>query len=395
VATAATIDLGESTQLVGRFAHGSGQVDQAVGAIGSGHVMQVKPKATTTYTLTVTNAAKRATTAEATVVVKPGLEITFVDGLEAPAAVTVTGPSGFSRVLSGSALFKGLEPGQYLVKASPFVQDGKQYHPLRPAQAFDVTTGTSVQVEFAAADLTVALPGGVPMAFVLIKPGTFAMGSEEDLEVPGWLKEKPVHVVTLAKPFYMARFVTTQAQWEAVASELPKSWGELAQGPVRSVSYGDIQTQFLLKLNQAVPGYGFRLPSEAEWEYACRAGTTTRFFFGTQFKDLEETWATYAWRDSNYAHPVGEKWANPWGLYDLAGLGLQWCEDVAQDGYLGAPTDGSPWLAPLAGEMPIKRVLRGRGPGGLLGFTSQRVAEPQNERQIPFTFRVVASASNN
>ena len=106
----------------------------------------------------------------------------------------------------------------------------------------------------------------------------------------------------------------------------------------------DAQT-FLAALNQQDPGKDYRLPSEAEWEYACRAGTTSRFYWGDD--SAYSQIGTYAWYFGNFdehTHPVGTKAPNAWGLYDMIGNVWEWCEDDSHADYTGAPTDGSAWI---------------------------------------------------
>jgi formylglycine-generating enzyme required for sulfatase activity len=194
--------------------------------------------------------------------------------------------------------------------------------------------------------LTIDLGGDVKMEFVLVPAGSFVMGSnEKDYE-------KPPHKVTIAKPFYLGKYEVTQAQWDAVMGRWQHHFRD-PKRPVETVSWLDCQT-FLKKLSEKAPGREFRLPSEAEWEYACRAGSTTRYHFGDDEQGLDE----YAWHGGNArltTHPVGQKKPNAWGLYDMHGNVWEWCQDVWHDNYEGAPSDGSAWTE---GDQNF-RVLRG------------------------------------
>lgn len=162
--------------------------------------------------------------------------------------------------------------------------------------------------------------------------------------------ETPAHNVTISKGFYIGKYEVTQEQWEAVMNSNPSFF----KGPKLAVqaSWNDCQ-KFLKKLNEKT-GWRFTLPSEAEWEYACRAGTTTRFYFGDDTRELSR----HAWTWSYYGRvrPVGQKRPNPWGLHDICGNVHEWCEDVWHDSYEGAPCDGSPWVK---GTDTSFRVLRG------------------------------------
>ena len=149
----------------------------------------------------------------------------------------------------------------------------------------------------------------------------------------------------------MGKFEVTQAQWETVMGNNP-SWFKGANRPVEQVSWNDAQA-FLKKLNAA--SVQFRLPSEAEWEYAARAGTQTAYAFGDDPNQLGK----YAWFDDNSGnetHSVGQKKPNGFGLYDMHGNVWEWVADTWHDNYTGAPNDGSIW-----GKLGDKKakVLRG------------------------------------
>ena len=161
--------------------------------------------------------------------------------------------------------------------------------------------------------------------FVLIQPGSFMMGSED-----GRGNEKPVHKVEITKPYYLSRYPVTQLQWEGVMRKNPSKF-KGKEYPVERVSWRDVQA-FLKKLKQGEGVY--RLPTEAEWEYACRAGTTTAYSFGEKASELNE----YAWYSDNSngsTHPVGQKKPNPWGLYDIHGNVWEWVQDWYASDYYG------------------------------------------------------------
>src|ERR1039458_3679189 len=146
------------------------------------------------------------------------------------------------------------------------------------------------------------------------------MGSPES--EPNRKADEERHQVTLTRGFQMGKYPVTRVQWEAVMRGKPSEFRGL-QGsvPVEQVSWNDCQ-EFITKLNTLVPGGGFRLPTEAEWEYACRAGTE-----GARYGDLGEI----AWYQNNSGgspHPVGQKKPNDWGLYDMLGNVLEWCADL-------------------------------------------------------------------
>lgn len=176
------------------------------------------------------------------------------------------------------------------------------------------------------------------MEFILIQSGEFMMGSPEG-EVGRYDYEGPVHKVTIKNPFHLGKYPVTQKQWIAVMGNNP-SYFKGDDLPVENVYWDDVQG-FIKKLNEMEGTDKYRLPSEAEWEYACRAGTTTSFSFGDNDLKLED----YAWyyRNSDRTYPVGQKQPNPWGLYDVHGNVWEWVQDRWHENYNGAPSDGSAW----------------------------------------------------
>jgi formylglycine-generating enzyme required for sulfatase activity len=201
--------------------------------------------------------------------------------------------------------------------------------------------------------LAVDLGKGVKLEMVLVPAGEFLMGSPDSDEI-ALAPEKPQHRVRISKPFYLGKYEVTQQQWQALVDRNPSAFKN-PQNPVDSVSWEDCQI-FLARLNEKIGGkYGeFGLPTEAQWEYACRAGTTTRWSFGDNDLVLDE----HAWYSSNSGdttHPVGEKKPNAWGLYDMQGNVWEWCSDwYREDDYKLSPRKD-----PTGATSGPRRVLRG------------------------------------
>jgi len=224
---------------------------------------------------------------------------------------------------------------------------------------------------------------GVSLEMMLIPAGEFLMGAPED-ESRGLDGERPQHQVMVPQ-FFMGRYAVTQEQWRVVAT-LPKidrdlepdpSYFKGDRRPVERVSWYDV-VEFCQRLSQAT-GREYKLPSEAEWEYACRAGTTTPFHFGeTITTDLanynsnstlaEEAKGPYR----KQTIEVGSlSVANRFGLYDMHGNVLEWCADDSQDNYDGAPTDGKAWIDDRTKNMKLEdenRILKKRSRGGSWEF---------------------------
>ncbi len=202
-------------------------------------------------------------------------------------------------------------------------------------------------------ELTVDLGKGVKLEMVLIPAGEFLMGSP-DSDKDAEPDEKPQHRVRITKPFYMGKYLVTQEQWEAVMGSNPSNF-KGPKNPVETVSWDDCQ-EFFKKLNtQSAAGGGkFQLPSEAQWEYACRAGSKTKYYFG----DDETRLGDYAWYVKNSddkTHPVGKKKPNAWGLYDMHGNVWEWCQDRFDVGYYAK----SPMDDPTGAATGSYRVNRG------------------------------------
>jgi formylglycine-generating enzyme required for sulfatase activity len=236
--------------------------------------------------------------------------------------------------------------------------------PGRPPVAAPVTARSPKE-------LSIDLGEGVKMEFVLIPAGEFMMGSPEaerqmalTQETEDWAKnrissEGPQHKVTLSKPFYLGKYEVTQAQWQAVMGNNPSQF-KGPTNPVEKVSWEDIQP-FLAKMNATFEKKGrhFGLPTEAGWEYACRAGTTTAYHFG----DSPTLLAQHGWFKGNSGgttHPVGQGQPNKWGLYDMHGNVWEWCSDWYGAEYYAK----SPPLDPMGPPKGSNRVSRGGAWGG-------------------------------
>jgi formylglycine-generating enzyme required for sulfatase activity len=229
----------------------------------------------------------------------------------------------------------------------------------------------SVAVSWSSAALGQNAPetftNSVGMEFVRVPAGSFPMGSpDSDPDARDF--EKPQHEVTISEPFWLGRHEVTQAQWEAVMGVNPymlersnpyynlPGMAERITRPNHpaTVSWNDAQ-DFLAHLNEIEGGPRYRLPTEAEWEYAARAGTTTRYSFGDDDADLpRHAWFGEGFSDGGH-HPVGQKESNHWGLYDLHGNAWEWVQDSFDPDYYAR----SPALDPQGPDSGVERVVRG------------------------------------
>ena len=240
----------------------------------------------------------------------------------------------------------------------------------------------------------VALPGDVPMELVYIAPGAFLMGQSANEQDAYPNKETPQHPVAISQGFWMGKHEVTKAQWQALMGTAP--WTDRAyvsedpNTPAVYVSWNDAQA-FLEKLTSAA-GKPFRLPTEAEWEFACRAGTTTRFYWGDD--PNYEVIAEHAWWRGNTmlagercARSVGLLPPNPWGLHDMSGNVAEWCQDWHWFYFDGLQID------PVGATFADHRVFRG---GSWLGMggdcrTSRRTHELPDMVRSDIGFRVVSA----
>jgi formylglycine-generating enzyme required for sulfatase activity len=245
------------------------------------------------------------------------------------------------------------------------------------------------------------------MTFVLIEPGTFVMGSPKNEERRGGDEEQ--HQVMLTKPYYLQTTQVTQGQWKKLMGNNPSYYKGCSDDcPVESVSWHDIQA-FINKLNEKEETNKYRLPTEAEWEYACRAGSMTAYHFGDyedNFEDYarqaesmaayyfgyyEDDLEDYAWygdNSNNKTHPVSLKKPNAWGLYDMHGNVWEWCEDHYGSYPANSVTDP---IGPSSGKY---RVLRGGSCGNYAWFlrSASRRWDTPDRRYNSFGFRVARAS---
>ena len=237
----------------------------------------------------------------------------------------------------------------------------------------------------AATDLPENYTNAIGMQFKLIPAGEFMMGSPED--DPDMNRdnrdETPQHHVRITRPFYLGVYEVTQEQYERVMQENPSRFKEPLR-PVEQVSWKDATT-FCKRLSKTDDRYDYRLPTEAEREYACRAGTTTRYSCGDK---LDPAYAWFRGNSGGETHPVGQKRPNGWGLYDMHGNVWEWCQDRYSSGYYG----NSPTEDPTGPATGSGRVIRGGSrtdqPGGCRSADRYRMAS--DVRYDHLGFRVVA-----
>jgi formylglycine-generating enzyme required for sulfatase activity len=212
------------------------------------------------------------------------------------------------------------------------------------------------------------ITNSIGMKFVLIPAGSFIMGSP-----PGELKrnqDEHQHRVTISRPFYLQTTEVTQDQWVAVMGKNPSWFKGRGDRPVENVSYQQAR-EFIDRLNRREKTTRYRLPTEAEWEFACRAGTTTVYSCG----DSPGCLSGCAWCSSNSGgktHPVGKKPPNRWGLFDMHGNVWEWCSDRYNEDYYKKSPPSDPKGPAMGGD----RVFRG---GAWAGGPSQLRSARRND----------------
>lgn len=227
------------------------------------------------------------------------------------------------------------------------------------------------------------------MKFIYILPGTFMMGSAANER--GANDDEKQHQVTISRPFYLQAAEVTQGQWKRIMGNNPSYFKHCGEDcPVESVSWNNVY-EFIKRLNRKVGSDKYRLPTEAEWEYACRAGTTTRFYTG---KCLSTDEANYQGNFPFFGCPYGKYKSetvkvgsfppNPWGLYDMHGNVWEWCQDFKGEYPSDHVTDPK---GPLLGS---SRVVRGGswGRGALACRAAKRNSNPPMGRSNRIGFRL-------
>jgi formylglycine-generating enzyme required for sulfatase activity len=289
---------------------------------------------------------------------------------------------------NGDYLFPSLPDGSYTLTASRI---GYSFLPVTRVvlvSGSDLSEEDFVGTEIptggptggAGDTLVVELSRDVRMAFVYVRPGTFLMGSP-DSESGRDLDEGPLHEVTISQGFYLSRYEVTQAQWRAVMSTTPwsdsdryRTYGQEGPDyPAVNVSWDDAGT-FLRKLNDAAGSDVYRLPTEGEWEYACRAGTTTPWSSGDKDELRWQAWFVDN-AGTRYTAKVGTKKANPWGLHDMHGNVWEWVQDWYARDYSGVSASTDP-LGPASGSDRVRR-------GGDMGSNANALRSANRDAARP------------
>ena len=234
--------------------------------------------------------------------------------------------------------------------ANDVIQDNVSTSSTSSSQSATTTSGYISGSSVASGSNVISIPvkNGITIDMVKVEAGTFMMGATSEMQNP-FDEEKPVHQVTLTNDYYMGKYEVTQALWQAVMGSNPSKFkGD--DLPVEQVSWNDCQ-EFISKLN-GLTGKKFRLPTEAEWEYAARGGKKSRGYQYSGSSNISDV----AWYDGNSGsktHPVGMKQANELGIYDMSGNVFEWCQDLYGSYVSSSQTN------PTGAVSGSHRVLRG------------------------------------
>jgi len=356
-ATPATVTAGQGTVLAWSTAWaGTLDLEPGIGPV-TGAQMQVFPAALTTYTLTAGNANGSATAAATVTVVPRGQPPVIASFSASPGSIAPGQGSTLAWSVTNAtslALNPGLGPvSGTSLQVSPAATT--TYTLTAANAAGQVTASATVMVGNA---VGYTLPGGVQLALVAIPAGSFTMGSVNAIDSFA----QPPHPVTLSRAFFMGKVPVTQSQYQAVTGVNPSlnRTAPIANLPVDSVSWTAITQAggFLDMLNTMTAaarpaGLVFRLPTEAEWEYACRAGSITEWFFGNDPSVIGQySWIPASGGYTSATQIVGQKLPNAFGLCDLIGNVYQWCQDYWGDYSSSPQTDPA---GPAAGTQRIQR----------------------------------------
>ncbi len=275
-----------------------------------------------------------------------------------------------------------VEPGNYMIYVE--VQDGS-YSVFDSIGVFVNATNPDTIIEqsfiLGSSDVSITMVWITAGTFMMGAPGTAGAGDDE----------APKHTVTISEGYWIGQFEITQKQWEAVMGPKVFTFAGYPNRPADNISWNDAKS-FITTLNQLEQKNLWRLPTEAEWEYACRAGVyNTRFWWGDDFSYTEVN--KYAWTSVNSGgrtHDVGSTTGgvpNPWGLWDMGGNVWEWSEDWYHWGYIDAPGDGSAWIDPAG----TKRIIRGGSfwEDGRRPLPTLRSLAPPSARSATLGVRIV------
>ena len=243
-------------------------------------------------------------------------------------------------------------------------------------------SSSSSSVSLGGNTISIPVKNGITIDMVKVEAGTFMMGATSEMQKP-YDDEKPVHQVTLTNDYYMGKYEVTQALWQAVMGSNPSKF-KSRNLPVEQVSWDDCQ-EFINKLN-SITGRRFRLPTEAEWEYAARGGKKSKGYQYSGSSNISDV-AWYTANSGSKTHPVGKKQANELGLYDMTGNVLEWCQD-----WYGSYVSSSQ-TNPTGAFSGFFRVFRGGswyGNSGICRLSCRDSYNPDN-RNFDLGLRLVLS----